>query len=190
MFFEEFYVDNKRNTPTAHDLLTYHNDDNGYYTLMCDLFLPHVVGAVKWHQKCVDQKLSDFVCVGDEDFTILTIENNELAWRDQVDNNWKVSHKPSKYTDGGKCSSKGRSRSLHGWDTVGLHRFNFLFDNIAKSHKTADHEAFEILYLAHRKRLLEAHENKLKKPKINKNKFDNNENKIDMIHDEMDIVEV
>ena len=142
-------------------MLTYHNDDNGYYTLICDLFLPHVVGAVKWCQKCVDQKMSDFVHVGDEAFTILTIDNNEQAWRDQVDNNCKVS-------DGGKCTNKGTSRSLHGWDTACLLRYNFLFDNIVRHHKTAACDSFEISYLTHRKRLLQEHEKTLKKQNINK----------------------
>ena len=92
-------------------MATLHHDLNNVYTWMCVNFLGHVVGAVKFCDKCVNYKLSKFVKVSDEAFIILTIENNEKAWRDQVDWDVKVNQVPRKLTDGGKFSHKGRSRS-------------------------------------------------------------------------------
>ena len=71
--FADLYKNLKEKIPGYEDLATLHHDENSVYTWICDHFLGHVVGAVKFCDKCVNYKLSEFVKVSDEAFVILTI---------------------------------------------------------------------------------------------------------------------
>ena len=167
-------------------MLTLHHDENNVYTWMCDYFLGHLVGSVKFCDKCLNHKLSEFVKIIDEAFVILTIENNEDAWRDQVDQDIRKSKVPRKYTDGGKCSKQGRSHSLHGWDNAGLLRFNLLFDIIAKDRKLEGRSMWEINYMQHRQEKLQEHNNSLKRPKQRVKTYTSDVYHVASIRDEMD----
>ena len=86
--------------------------------------------------KC-NRLISEFTKIGDEALAILIFENNIDTWKDMYQNDIKKNSKVArKYTNGGSsCGAIGSSRQFQGWSSVGINRFNQLFDLVEAGQK-------------------------------------------------------
>jgi len=106
-------------------------------------FLPSVVKRLVFRQKKQTNKLSDFVTVSDEAFTLLLLENNVARWNAMFKEGTKKSDEnmPSQ-----KFQSALASDDKTGKDGYGLRavrRYNEYYDDIERARRNVDAESLE-----------------------------------------------
>lgn len=92
--------------------------------------------------------ISEFITIGDEALAILIFENNIDTWMDMFKNNIRKNSKVArKYTNGGSSKGAiGSSRRFQGWSSVGIFRFNELFDLVEANCKSLHAKEFEVAF--------------------------------------------
>ena len=110
-----------------------------------EYFLSAVVGKTYYKEHRCEKLLSEYASVSDEALAILIFENNFETWKDMAKRNiTKNSVVNRKYTNGGSSAgNKASSRQYQGWSSVGIKRFNELFDIIKQDRESSNAEDFE-----------------------------------------------
>ena len=107
-----------------------------YGKVVCQVFLPCVVGNNHWRKNCTVSLMKDFCTVSDEVFCLFMLENSYDMWVD----GWKFKEE----VKGGKKESKRRpkdervgplytvgsgseARKYKGWSKKGMERWNELY---------------------------------------------------------------
>jgi hypothetical protein len=143
-------------------------EQNEAYIFFCERFLKCIVGKINFNKKLkLNMKLSEIATPSDEALGLLLLENNEVKWLSELQNQEDKSageerEAPSitkpKYTSGGKAKGtrKGLTRRYGGWKMDGIKRFNALLmmvkEDRAKNGKWFDKIMMERLDVGSKKK--------------------------------------
>ena len=130
-----------------------------YGRVVCQVFLPCVVGTNHWRKNCSVNLLSEFCTTSDEVFCLFILENSYDMWvdgwkfKEQVKAGKEVSRRRKKEERVGPLYTVGsgsEARKYGGWSAAGIERWNVLFQLIKSERAKGDE--FEIAF---RKGMLE-----------------------------------
>ena len=114
-----------------------------YGRVICQVFLPCVVGTNHWRKNCSVNLLSKFCTTSDEVFCLFILENSYDMWvdgwkfKEQVKAGKEVSRRRKKEERVGPLYTVGsgsEARKYGGWSAAGIERWNVLFQQNCHLH--------------------------------------------------------
>ena len=158
--------------PSIKSVLMMH-DNEAVFTMICENFLPDVVGAKKWKTYCADKKMSGFVNSTDIAFLVLLLSNCWDRWVTAVTGNKNAKNIPTKYTtktqllspeqnkeNGNNNAALKKEISHCKWTLEGLEEYARLNMLVKSQRGTEAGQEFEARFL----RKMQEKYNHLKKP--------------------------
>jgi len=116
------------------------------HTLCCVATSSRQLWVRVFGSSTLSKKISDFVTVSDEAFTLLTIENNYDRWMSKFNKEEDKHEVRAKWTNSGKSAAGvGKSRKFDGWAKEGYKRFNELHHLVKLDREKWSRRQFEEL---------------------------------------------
>ena len=149
----------KKNLPEKSALMIPRNDAETF-AIFCNAFLSCTVGKVTYKEKVMEERISSFVTISDEAYTLLYLENCYDRWLAEANGLQEETHPEKKWT------SAPQSATLYkGRNEAGIHRYNDLVTSITDQRKEDETKTFEDNFRTGKE---EDHMQKYKKKKVTK----------------------
>jgi hypothetical protein len=128
----------KKNELPEKSALLVPRKDAETFAIFCNAFLSCTVGKVTYKERVMEERISSFVTISDEAYTLLYLENCYDRWLAEANGSEKQTHPEKKWT------SAPQSATLYkGWDEAGIHRYNDLVSSITDQRKEEETKTFE-----------------------------------------------
>ena len=113
-------------------------EDAKTFAIFCNAFLSCTVGKVTYKERVMEERISSFVTISDEAYTVVYLENCYNRWLAEANGSEEDTHPEKKWT------SAPQSVTLYkGWDEDGIKRYNKLFKSITNKRKEEESKCLE-----------------------------------------------